>query len=76
MARPGVSYATEANSLSVSGSQRETLTVVVDLRVEVARSGYNADEIILMVNGRQIKRMTKTQAMRLGIIPENADDGY
>lgn len=51
-------------------------TVRVDLTPMVGDSIDAGDEIHLVVNGRVIKRCTKWQAERLGLITPDAGESY
>jgi hypothetical protein len=51
---------------------RETRIYVIDVEASVFLADADADEIVIRLNGRPIKRMTMHAARRSGVVTEDA----
>lgn len=71
MAYPKVQEDTTRNAGTVHA--RTVTTLVVDVEARMPGYGFaeDVDEIVLRLNGRPLKRMTRHQAIRAGVIGED-----
>ena len=56
---------------TVSGAEYRSYVIDVEARVSELTVG-DADEVVIRLNGRPLKRMTPHQARRAGVVTEDA----